>query len=264
MTEKQCRICLDGPEVEHELGRLIRPCLCQGTISFVHVSCLKRWRTSSPSQSAFFVCPQCHYHYRFARTRVLGIATNPIVIGGISTVLFVLLTLISSSITTYFMSAFQGDTYYYSLWYVHPLDVARQLVRAALRIIEDSDNIASIFDDRQSRTFATKVMDTPDATPPSFLRNFIARFVIGLPLIGAASVVHMLYSIGTVLYPFHWVARFRGNQRRRNNSWDFTAPIILFLLAIGTVRVLYKVYQFTQSVTKRLLLRAEDAILEVN
>ena len=26
--QKQCRICLDGPEVEGELGRLIRPCLC--------------------------------------------------------------------------------------------------------------------------------------------------------------------------------------------------------------------------------------------
>ena len=31
--EKQCRICLDGVEVERELGRLIRPCLCKGSIS---------------------------------------------------------------------------------------------------------------------------------------------------------------------------------------------------------------------------------------
>jgi len=31
--EKQCRICLDGPESEQELGRLIRPCLCKGSIS---------------------------------------------------------------------------------------------------------------------------------------------------------------------------------------------------------------------------------------
>jgi E3 ubiquitin-protein ligase DOA10 len=32
--EKQCRICLDT-EVE-ELGRLIRPCLCKGSISVSH------------------------------------------------------------------------------------------------------------------------------------------------------------------------------------------------------------------------------------
>jgi len=31
--EKQCRICLDGVEAEPELGRLIRPCLCKGSIS---------------------------------------------------------------------------------------------------------------------------------------------------------------------------------------------------------------------------------------
>lgn len=31
--EKQCRICLDGSEAEHEMGRLIRPCLCKGSIS---------------------------------------------------------------------------------------------------------------------------------------------------------------------------------------------------------------------------------------
>lgn len=31
--QKQCRICLDGVDAEEELGRLIRPCLCRGTIS---------------------------------------------------------------------------------------------------------------------------------------------------------------------------------------------------------------------------------------
>lgn len=29
--EKQCRICLDGEDPE--LGRLIRPCLCKGSVS---------------------------------------------------------------------------------------------------------------------------------------------------------------------------------------------------------------------------------------
>ena len=29
--EKQCRICLDGPD--DTLGRLIQPCLCRGSIS---------------------------------------------------------------------------------------------------------------------------------------------------------------------------------------------------------------------------------------
>lgn len=34
--EKQCRICLGGVEDEEELGRLISPCLCRGSIRHVH------------------------------------------------------------------------------------------------------------------------------------------------------------------------------------------------------------------------------------
>lgn len=30
--EKQCRICLDGVTAEPELGRLISPCYCKGSI----------------------------------------------------------------------------------------------------------------------------------------------------------------------------------------------------------------------------------------
>ncbi|KAJ7786233.1 hypothetical protein B0H16DRAFT_23822 [Mycena metata] len=46
-------------------------------MSYVHVKCLQRWRNTSTSRSAFFSCPQCKYQYRFARTQIVGIATNP-------------------------------------------------------------------------------------------------------------------------------------------------------------------------------------------
>lgn len=91
--EKQCRICFDGED--ESLGRLIRPCLCRGSISvshfcitylstltciyfqYVHVTCLKRWRNTSFANNSFYRCPQCHYHYHFARTKAVGLATNP-------------------------------------------------------------------------------------------------------------------------------------------------------------------------------------------
>ena len=46
MTERQCRICLAGVED----GELIQPCACQGSMRWVHASCLKLWwqhRTSA-------------------------------------------------------------------------------------------------------------------------------------------------------------------------------------------------------------------------
>ncbi|KAF0433752.1 E3 ubiquitin-protein ligase SSM4 [Gigaspora margarita] len=37
MEDKMCRICFAGPEKEESLGRLIPPCLCKGTMRYVHV-----------------------------------------------------------------------------------------------------------------------------------------------------------------------------------------------------------------------------------
>ncbi|KAK0464898.1 uncharacterized protein EV420DRAFT_1511853 [Desarmillaria tabescens] len=264
--ERQCRICLDGADAERELGRLIRPCLCKGSISYVHIKCLQQWRNTSTSQSAFFSCPQCHYKYRFSRTRVVGIATNPVILGAISTLLFTILAFISSSVTTYLMSFFQEPTVYYSssFFYVSPLEVLHDLVRAALRIIQDED-IVAVFDEALPKVRGNRSGETMMGTTraPGVLRSAVQRFLLGLPLIGAGSLIHMLLSV-PFLGPVHWLARYRGNRRRNNNSRDITALIIIVLIVVGAARALYKVYQLTQKVTKHLLLRAEDAILEVN
>jgi hypothetical protein len=262
--ERQCRICLAGVE-ETTLGRLIKPCLCKGSISFVHVKCLQRWRKASTS--AFFSCPQCHYKYRFARTQIVGIATNPVVVGAISTILFTILVLLSSFITTFFMSWFEepSDNYYYrssffgysSFFFVSPVDIARDLIRAALRILQDTDGeVFGRGDDTQTGP------PTPHSEP-GLLVSFIRRFLLGLPIIGAGSVVHMLLSL-QLLSPVHLLARYRSNNRRRESSRDVASLIIVGLVLIGAARALVKVYGFTQSLTKRVLLRAEDAILEVN
>ncbi|KIK70904.1 hypothetical protein GYMLUDRAFT_148344 [Collybiopsis luxurians FD-317 M1] len=258
-NQKQCRICLDGVEAEAELGRLIRPCLCKGSISYVHVRCLQRWRTSSQNRSAFYKCGQCNYSYRYARTRVVNIASNPVIVGCISAFLFTLLSILSSYITTYLLAYFQGPSssgFYISsssYWFYDPTEVLHDLVRASLRILQDEESI-----------FHTESLLTPPDTvqaAPSVLTRLIQRFLVGLPLIGASSLIHMMVSL-PLIGPVHWLARFRG--RRRNNDRDISALIIALLIVVGVARALYAVYQITQSITKRMLLRAEDAILEVN
>lgn len=82
-------------------------------------------------------------------------------------------------------------------------------------------------------------------------------------MVGAGSLVHMLLS-APLLGPLQWLARQRGSRRRRDQSRDIAAIIILALIVAGAARALYKVFRLTESVTKRLLLRAEDVILEVN
>ena len=63
-SEIICRICQLTKEESNE--RLIKPCLCSGTISFVHVSCLNQWRRVS--LHSFYQCNICHYSYNIQRT----------------------------------------------------------------------------------------------------------------------------------------------------------------------------------------------------
>ncbi|PPQ92676.1 hypothetical protein CVT25_013983 [Psilocybe cyanescens] len=229
--EKQCRICLDGVEAEEELGRLIRPCLCKGSISYVHVKCLERWRKSSPSKSAFFACPQCRYHYRFARTRIVGLATNPIIVGGISGLLFTIIVMMASFITSLLMPAFEEPTEYSeSYFYISPIQVARDLITAAFRVLRDGD--LGDIPEEPSRFWSPK--------NPGIVRRFIRRFILGLPLVGAGSLVHMLLT-APFLGPIQWIARYRGSQNRRNrNSQDIAAVIVVSLLIMGAIRYVFQ------------------------
>ncbi|KAF5385276.1 hypothetical protein D9615_001432 [Tricholomella constricta] len=264
--EKQCRICLDGVIAEPELGRLIRPCLCRGSISYVHIKCLHRWRNTSASKSAFFACPQCRYQYRFTRTKIAGIATNPIIVGGISGLVFTFIVMLSSFITTFFMSWFEEPSYVFSpsYFYVSPLGLVQDLITAALRILKDED-ITGIFDDipKRSRPPSGVVPPLVVPKPRGLLMSFVRRFVLGLPMVGAGSLVYMLLSV-PFLGPLQWLARQRGGRRRRDQSRDIAAMVIVALVAVGAARALYQVFKLTEATTKRLLLRAEDAILEVN
>ncbi|KAI0936473.1 hypothetical protein AcV5_004605 [Taiwanofungus camphoratus] len=270
---KQCRICFEGED--SELGRLIRPCLCKGSISHVHVKCLQRWRNTSTNRSAFYSCPQCGYKYHFARTRVLGVATNPselysrrlagfdlnstfptiVVIAALSSVLFTIIVLCSSFVTTFILSSDSDSTLFSYGFYYSPLEVIQGLVKATIRIFVDD----RLLDESILHSRVTQPMSRvrPSSTPPGFLKRLVRRFLLGLPVVGAGSIAHMLLSVPL---PFAWL-RFR--TQRGQGSRDLVALFIVATVLMGAARALYKVFQLTEKLTKRVLLRAEDAILEV-
>ena len=63
--DKQCRICL-LTEQDDPSKKLIRPCLCTGSQSYVHVECLNSWRATSPKAS--YTCGVCKYNYDIRRS----------------------------------------------------------------------------------------------------------------------------------------------------------------------------------------------------
>lgn len=59
MDEPQCRICFEGACSDND--PLISPCLCSGSIAFVHLRCLSRWITISNNTH----CNMCGANYTF-------------------------------------------------------------------------------------------------------------------------------------------------------------------------------------------------------
>lgn len=91
---RTCRICLEtvqptsesptegilgvvspAPRVQYisedpSLGKLIRPCKCKGTQSYVHEGCLNEWRYADTTRDRnYFKCPTCGYSYRIERLK---------------------------------------------------------------------------------------------------------------------------------------------------------------------------------------------------
>jgi hypothetical protein len=60
-----CRICHNDENTEAD--RLFSPCLCNGTMRYVHVECLRSWRVLSQNPQSFYKCDQCKYEYKIKR-----------------------------------------------------------------------------------------------------------------------------------------------------------------------------------------------------
>eukprot|EP00299_Pterocystis_sp_00344_P015418 c7698_g1_i1.p1 GENE.c7698_g1_i1~~c7698_g1_i1.p1 ORF type:complete len:426 (+),score=74.05 c7698_g1_i1:42-1319(+) len=86
-TERQCRICFSG---ESE-GHLFSPCLCRGTMQYVHLGCLNSWRQSSVNPNSMTRCDQCGHQYHVIKTQFASFLQRSDLIMFVSLVLLVLM-----------------------------------------------------------------------------------------------------------------------------------------------------------------------------
>jgi hypothetical protein len=187
----------------------------------------------------------CHEsRYIEQNSAIANIHIPKVIVGGLSGLVFTLIVMLASFITTFFMSAFEEPSYSYypSFIYVSPLNLAHDLITAALRILKDGDT-AGLFDDgfvsKASRGYggsSTPLNPPMPSAKPSILKKFVRRFILGLPMVGAGSLVHMLLSV-PLLGPLQWLARQRGGgRRRRDQSRDIAALVIVAVLVVGAAR----------------------------
>jgi len=273
--EKQCRICLAGVDEVPELGRLFRPCMCKGSIAYVHVQCLNEWRKVSASRSAYWQCPQCHYKYNIARTRAVGIAESSIILGASSIILFVTFVFLASFVVSIFISKTPSHSdSYTSYWYSSPITVVNDIIKLAVTTFAEELDDNPILTPKikyrpipqdgrgsiRSGPFKSTIpMEVIKPTEPGVALRLLRRFIMGLSLVGILSFVNILVSfslLGTMQLA-NW--RVRRDGRGKN---VVTMVIVMFVI-VGVVKALYDSYRLTNSLAHFLLTRAETAILEV-
>jgi phosphohistidine phosphatase SixA len=69
-NEPVCRIC-HVTRSECPGMRFIKPCLCSGSLAYVHLECLNRWRATETSRQ--YSCSVCKYKYRTRRKPIADI-----------------------------------------------------------------------------------------------------------------------------------------------------------------------------------------------
>lgn len=75
-------------------------------MAFIHVACLQRWRTTSPSSKSFYSCDQCGYRYKLRRAKVAGLAENNLILGALTALIFFILVILSGFVAGWFLDSY--------------------------------------------------------------------------------------------------------------------------------------------------------------
>lgn len=219
-----CRICLGGTEA----GRLISPCLCTGTMRFVHAECLNAWRAASSNPQSYYHCDQCRYRYSFGRTTYANILRSALVLHLFTIVAFLGTVVLCGHLAFLVEPLFMGDSGFTSFPEAWNDTLTEMLANGTDLEVE----------------FVREKFIEPLSSVSIAGLNFL-HLMVGLSLVGFAGFVSMR---------IFWVPIFGGHAD------GIEGPVII---VIGVVRVLCGIYYIFKALSGRLLHAAESCILEV-
>ncbi|KAK4685555.1 hypothetical protein P7C73_g4592, partial [Tremellales sp. Uapishka_1] len=280
VDERQCRICFCGVEEELELGRLISPCLCSGSMRYVHVSCINTWRGTGTNKNALnatinTISDVClatttqPYLTLLSGTLISGLATSRPILVLMTTLLFQALA-VSTGQFVLFLTRFSPN-------FVNGLDVDSTIQPMTTGFFDDfgdgpvvyyrSSGLLVDLITSSVRVFSELSEALPSSS--SFVIGFGVRFLLGLAVLGSLSFASLLFSL-SLFGPLQLLNNIRATplfRRGRNRDGDTTSAgqwVIIAFVAIGILNTIRHVYSATQSLTQRLLFYLETQILEVN
>ncbi|GAA5995175.1 hypothetical protein JCM5350_001860 [Sporobolomyces pararoseus] len=268
--EKICRICFDSEE--EDLGKLFRPCKCRGSSQYVHTECLTAWRKASTNSSNFYRCGTCSYEYRFQRTLLGNIINSKFSVLSITLISFLMLIWIAGFLANSLLSVVESRS---NVWNGTPFDdffvsdhiLLGEGVRESLSFVthqlEDSrwPTARKIAYQAQLQEQARLGVDV------GFWGRVALHFTKGTALLGLLSVFYT-YIAATFVSPlgrtlFRAIRPAGGRRRGADNSASFGQIIIIIVIVVGVARAIRQVYRGVRWITRRLLSRLEDLVLEV-
>ncbi|KAI1344075.1 hypothetical protein F5Y15DRAFT_368992 [Xylariaceae sp. FL0016] len=236
---RKCRICLEEVEPtiddegkrhypEEEGGPMLCPCMCKGSVKWVHEACLKEWMNFK--KQGGYKCDLCQYEYRIERMNWATRLQSPLL-----SVLITILILISSV----FLLGFIADPIL-SLWL---------------------DPVGTVTDTVVSRSS----MRYEDPDPYEDEEGWFVHFLKGLFSLGLLGFVKTFLVMSPWQW---WNLRSSGvlnsgAVRRGGTGRDRMENINLTLVLIGVVTFLWTTWKVTRKYTERTLERASQKILNV-
>ncbi|GAA5922700.1 E3 ubiquitin-protein ligase SSM4 [Sporobolomyces koalae] len=293
-ADKICRICFDSED--EELGKLFSPCRCRGTSRYVHIECLAAWRKAAQNSSSFYRCETCAFEYKFRRTLAGNLINSKLSVFSLTIVSFLFLTwaagflansllsMVDSRSSLYRGTTFDeffvsdhiliGEGVRESLSFVtHQLEdsrwsTARKIAQQAhlQEHVDEGDAGFSFFGlgggRRQGATSHANLGD------PGLWARAVLHMTKGASLLGLLSVFYT-YIAATFVSPlgrtlFRALRPAGGRRRAGDNSASISQVVIVIVIVLGIARAVRQVYRGVRWVSRRLLSRLEDLVLEVN
>ncbi|BGP52799.1 hypothetical protein JCM8202_003879 [Rhodotorula sphaerocarpa] len=278
-----------------ELGKLFSPCLCRGTSRYVHTGCLEAWRKAAPNERAFWECQQCGYQYRLRRTSLARLVTSPLTVTFLTLVFFLLLVFLAGFLANSLLAVVEqraaSSAGMLDDWFVSDHVLVGEGVREAVAFVshqlEESSLIAGrqLALDRMARGSADASdasysyigsffgRRTPVAAEAESLANapFWARAILhftkGSALVGIVSVFYsfvattLVTPIGRTL--FRALRPGGGRRRGPTGAGSISQLVIVTLVVVGIIKSVRQVYRGVKWLTKLVLSRVEDLVIEV-
>ncbi|KAI0389735.1 hypothetical protein F5Y17DRAFT_447888 [Xylariaceae sp. FL0594] len=245
---RRCRICLEWvPPTYEDVGvlggirnrrlkrqyisedgdRLISPCLCKGSIKYMHEGCLKLWMNENPSKG--YKCDICKYEYRIQRMSWGQQLRSPLIS---------LLMTLAILFVTIFLLGFVADPIL-GLW-LDPVGTITDTVASGGRFsgseFVDLDETGGWFEHLIKGVFSLGLL--------GFVKAFLAMSPWQWWNLRTSGIVG-------------------GGTRRAGTGRERMENINLTLVLIGVFTFLYTVWKVTRKYTEKTLDRASQKILNV-